>query len=195
MLDDFLRVNKEYKTVKNSLFPIIKKYIYEYEGYVEEILDVTEFGNGLLQIEYGRTFRGDWILNSVVVKREKIEMACRGEWDKLAKEYQAEHSVDETSLPDVTDVDLNPRTPRIKQIISEIANVNVNNIALNNTLKYDLFFDSLDTIDLVVWLEDEFKITLLESDVNGMKTVGDVVDTVNKLCSGDSKPVMLNDEV
>ena len=45
----------------------------------------------------------------------------------------------------------------------------------------DLGADSLDVVELMMALEDEHGITLPEEDIEGIKTVQDIVDMMNKL--------------
>lgn len=45
----------------------------------------------------------------------------------------------------------------------------------------DLGADSLDVVELLMSLEDEYGITLPEGDVEGLKTVQDIVDMMSKL--------------
>ena len=45
----------------------------------------------------------------------------------------------------------------------------------------DLGADSLDVVELMMALEDEYGITLPEGEVEGIKTVQDIVDMMNKL--------------
>lgn len=45
----------------------------------------------------------------------------------------------------------------------------------------DLGADSLDVVELLMALEDEYGITLPESDVENVKTVQDIVDMVSAL--------------
>ncbi len=45
----------------------------------------------------------------------------------------------------------------------------------------DLGADSLDVVELMMALEDEYGITLPETDVENIKTVQDIVDMMNKL--------------
>ena len=44
-----------------------------------------------------------------------------------------------------------------------------------------LDFDSLDTIELVIGLEDAFEIEVPDADVEELKTVGDAVDYLAKV--------------
>ena len=45
----------------------------------------------------------------------------------------------------------------------------------------DLGADSLDVVELMMALEDEYGITLPEGEVESVKTVQDIVDMMNKL--------------
>lgn len=45
----------------------------------------------------------------------------------------------------------------------------------------DLGADSLDVVELLMAVEDEYGITLPESDVENLKTVQDIVDMVSSL--------------
>ena len=45
----------------------------------------------------------------------------------------------------------------------------------------DLGADSLDVVELMMAIEDEYGITLPENDVEGVKTVQDVVNMLEKL--------------
>ncbi len=45
----------------------------------------------------------------------------------------------------------------------------------------DLGADSLDVVELMMTIEDEYGITLPESEVEGIKTVQDIVDMMEKM--------------
>lgn len=89
MLNTFLKINEEYKKSKKELFPIVKKYIFEYEGEVHEIEDIKEIENGKLCISYWRfcSWKYENRLLYVIVDKSKIELACQNKWDELAKQY------------------------------------------------------------------------------------------------------------
>lgn len=69
---------------------------------------------------------------------------------------------------------------RIKTIISEEFDVNENEITLNTSLFDELDIDSLDLVDLVMTLEDEFSVELPDEALADMKTVGDVVKYIEE---------------
>ncbi len=57
----------------------------------------------------------------------------------------------------------------VKNLISEQLDVKASNI------QDDLGADSLDVVDLVMALEDEFDVEIPEDQVENIKTVGDIV--------------------
>ncbi len=69
---------------------------------------------------------------------------------------------------------------RIKTIISNEFDINENEITLNTSLFDELDIDSLDLVDLVMTLEDEFSIELPDEALADMKTVGDVVKYIEE---------------
>lgn len=79
MLNEFLKI-------KAKLFPVIKDYIYEFQGVIDGVLDVEEIENGNLCITYWRTFKSEEVILSVVVEKSKIELACQGKWEDIAKQ-------------------------------------------------------------------------------------------------------------
>lgn len=54
-------------------------------------------------------------------------------------------------------------------------------ITMASRLVEDLGADSLDVVELVMAFEDEFGVTLPDEDIATMKTVGDIVNYINKL--------------
>ena len=53
--------------------------------------------------------------------------------------------------------------------------MDVDEIKLTTDMVDDLGADSLDIVDLVMTLEDEFDIEIPDEDVEGVRTVGDLV--------------------
>ena len=67
---------------------------------------------------------------------------------------------------------------QIKKITAEQLNVNENEITLATSFVDDLGADSLDLVDLMMALEEEFDIEVTEDEVENLKTVGDAVEFV-----------------
>ncbi|UHA73979.1 acyl carrier protein [Paenibacillus sp. 481] len=64
---------------------------------------------------------------------------------------------------------------RVKRIIVERLGVDEAEVALQSSFKDDLGADSLDVVELVMELEDEFDMEISDEDAEKIATVGDVV--------------------
>ena len=64
---------------------------------------------------------------------------------------------------------------KVKELISEQLDVKADDITEASTIQDDLGADSLDVVDLVMALEDEFDVEIPEDQVENIKTVGDIV--------------------
>lgn len=67
---------------------------------------------------------------------------------------------------------------KLKKILADQFDVEEDKITLETSMVDDLGADSLDVVDLLMSVEDEFEIEIPDSDVENMKTVGDVVKYV-----------------
>lgn len=64
---------------------------------------------------------------------------------------------------------------KVKELIAEELNVDINNLNLKTKLREDLGVDSLDVVELVMRLEEEFNINVSDEDANDLETVGAIV--------------------
>ena len=64
---------------------------------------------------------------------------------------------------------------KVKELISEQLDVKADDITEASNILDDLGADSLDVVDLVMALEDEFDVEIPEDQVENIKTVGDIV--------------------
>jgi acyl carrier protein len=69
----------------------------------------------------------------------------------------------------------------VKGIISSQFNIKEEEITLETSFKDDLNADSLDLVELIMALEDEFDLEIDDEDVEGIKTVGDAVNYIKEL--------------
>lgn len=67
---------------------------------------------------------------------------------------------------------------KIKEIVADKLSVNMDDITLETDFIEDLNADSLDIVELIMSLEDELEMEIPDEDVEGFKTVGDVVNYV-----------------
>lgn len=66
----------------------------------------------------------------------------------------------------------------VKDLISEQLGVEADDITEASNIQDDLGVDSLDAVDLIMALEDEFDIEIPEDQVKNIKTVGDIVKLI-----------------
>ena len=64
---------------------------------------------------------------------------------------------------------------KVKKILSEQFGVEEDTITPETSLIDDLDADSLDVVDLVMSIEESFDIEIPDEEVEGIKTVGDIV--------------------
>ena len=67
---------------------------------------------------------------------------------------------------------------RVSKIIVDRLGVEESEIALTSRFKEDLDADSLDVVELVMQLEDEFELEISDEDAEKIVTVGDVVSYI-----------------
>ena len=67
---------------------------------------------------------------------------------------------------------------KIKKIISEVLNLDVNEIREDSTFVDDLGADSLDVFQIIMGIEEEFDIEISNEEAEDISTVGDVVEKI-----------------
>ncbi|WP_418453800.1 acyl carrier protein [Allofournierella sp.] len=64
---------------------------------------------------------------------------------------------------------------RIRELLAEQLDIEEEKITMDSDILEDFEADSLDVVDMVMSLEDEFGVEVPDEAVEGLKTVGDVV--------------------
>lgn len=67
---------------------------------------------------------------------------------------------------------------KVVEILAEQLSVDPDKITMDSLLEEDLDADSLDAIDIVMSIEDEFQIEVPDEVIANMKSVGDIVNFV-----------------
>lgn len=65
---------------------------------------------------------------------------------------------------------------KVKEIIARELMVEDDEVTMEANIKDDLGADSLAVVDLAMALEDEFGVEIPDEDLEGIKTVGDIVN-------------------
>ena len=67
---------------------------------------------------------------------------------------------------------------KIRELIAEQLNKKVEDVTDDKEIVKDLGADSLDVIEMLMSLEEEYNITVPEEDVVNIKTVGDIIKLI-----------------
>lgn len=69
---------------------------------------------------------------------------------------------------------------KIKDIIIDQLQVEESDVAMDTNLMKDLSADSLDAVEIIMAIEDEFGIEIPDEDAEDIQTVGDLVKYVEE---------------
>ena len=67
---------------------------------------------------------------------------------------------------------------KIRAILAEQLDIAADEITMESNSAEDLGADSLDVVDLIMSIEDEFDLEVPDTEVENIKTVGDVVNYI-----------------
>lgn len=69
---------------------------------------------------------------------------------------------------------------RLKEIVAEQLEIEAETITAETRLNEDLNADSLDVVEMLMALEDEFGVDIPDEEIEKMKTIGDVVNFIQE---------------
>lgn len=69
---------------------------------------------------------------------------------------------------------------KVKEIISNILGVDSEDVTMEASFQDDLGADSLDVVELIMDLQEEFNIEIPDEEAEKIQTVGDVVDYIKE---------------
>jgi acyl carrier protein len=84
-------------------------------------------------------------------------------------------------MTDNTDV-----AERLRATVAKELKQDVSSITTEHTLRGDLKLNSLDAIELMFRIEEEFDLSIPDDDMQGFVKVGDVIDYLQRRLSGES---------
>lgn len=70
---------------------------------------------------------------------------------------------------------------KVKDIIVDQLDVDEDEVTMEASITEDLGADSLDVVDLIMSLEEEFDIKIPDEEVENVKTVGDIVKFIEEI--------------
>lgn len=69
---------------------------------------------------------------------------------------------------------------KMQQILAEQLDADIESITLETDIQDDLGADSLDVVEMLMSIEDEFEIEIPDDQIENLKTVGNVVDYITE---------------
>ncbi len=75
---------------------------------------------------------------------------------------------------------------KLKDIIADQLGVEADDVTAEANIQEDLGADSLDIVDLITTIEDEFDLSIPDEAVEEIKTVGDIVSYIEKNAEADA---------
>lgn len=85
-------------------------------------------------------------------------------------------------MPELSDIE-----PKVKKIVAEQMGVKEDEISRETSFVNDLNADSLDTVELVMELEEEFELSIPDEEAEKIQTVGQAIDYISNHLQGTSK--------
>ena len=67
---------------------------------------------------------------------------------------------------------------KIRHILCEQLDIEEGSVTMESNIAEDLGADSMDVVDLIMSIEDEFEIEVPDEKIENIKTVGDVVNYI-----------------
>lgn len=72
---------------------------------------------------------------------------------------------------------------KVKKLIAAQLNIDPTKVAMDSKVIDDLGADSLDVVEMLMTLEDEFNISVTDEESVNLKTVGDIVKLIDSKTS------------
>ena len=73
------------------------------------------------------------------------------------------------------------REDKVFEVVSRKLKWDISDLTLETDLRKDLNADSIDSVEVVFELEDEYNITVEDEEAEDIRTVGDIVNVIKKL--------------
>lgn len=67
---------------------------------------------------------------------------------------------------------------KIKEMLADQLDADAEEMTMETDIADDLGADSLDVVELLMSIEDEFDVEILDEEIENLKTIGDVVEYI-----------------
>ncbi|MBQ6815987.1 MAG: acyl carrier protein [Clostridia bacterium] len=69
---------------------------------------------------------------------------------------------------------------KIKELLADQLDVSADDMTMESDIANDLGADSLDVVELLMSIEDEFEIDIPDEEIENIKTIGDLVKYIEE---------------
>jgi acyl carrier protein len=76
---------------------------------------------------------------------------------------------------------------KVKKLLAEQLNIGAEKVTMQSRVIEDLGADSLDVVEMLMVLEDEFNVTVTDEESLKLKTVGDIVNLIDSKTQKNNK--------
>ena len=70
---------------------------------------------------------------------------------------------------------------KIKEILADQLDANADEMTMETKIAEELGADSLDVVELLMSIEDEFEVEIPDEEIENLKTIGDVVEYIQSI--------------
>ena len=67
---------------------------------------------------------------------------------------------------------------KIKNILAEQLDADIDDLTMETNIAKDLGADSLDVVELLMSIEDEFEVEIPDEEIENIKTIGDLTEYI-----------------
>ena len=68
---------------------------------------------------------------------------------------------------------------KIKEILADTLEVDIDDLSADTNIATDLGADSLDVVEILMSIEDEFDVEIPDSEIENIRTIGELVDYID----------------
>ena len=69
---------------------------------------------------------------------------------------------------------------KVKQMLSEQLDADINSLTMETNIAKDLDADSLDVVELLMTIEDEFNIEIPDEEIENIRTIGELTEYIQE---------------
>ena len=86
----------------------------------------------------------------------------------------------------IEDFDMSDTDQKVQEIVANVLGVDESQVTLDASFQTDLGADSLDVVEVIIALEQEFSIDIPDERAEQIVTIQNAIDSINEIITMDS---------